>query len=120
MSAGATDPATQLQGTWTLTKVGDAPVPDGMTATMSVNAGQISFDLGCNTINAVPMFGPTFVRFRDVVSTKMGCPPDVAALEAQLMDALGRIDAMQVGVGDTLSFYDGLNAIQLGAQRAAP
>ena len=120
MSAGATDPATQLQGTWTLTKVADMDVPAGATATMSVNAGQVSFDLGCNAISAVPMFGPTFVRFRDVVSTKMAGPREVATLEAQLMDALSRIDAMQVGTGDTLNFYDAMNTVQLGAQRATP
>ena len=36
------------------------------------------------------------------------------------MDALSRIDAMQVGTGDTLNFYDAMNTVQLGAQRATP
>lgn len=119
MSAGATDPATQLQGAWVLTMVAGTPVPDGARATMTVDAGRMSFDLGCNTINAAPEFGPGFVYFGDVVVTSMACPPDVAAREAQLVAALASIEAMQVGVGDVLSFYDAMNSVAIGARRAA-
>lgn len=116
MSAGATDPVLQLQGNWTLTKIANEAAPKG--ATLAFTAGQLNAFVGCNTISAVPMLGQSSVRFRDVTTTKMACAPDVQALEAQVMDALSRIGSMQVGAGDVLSFYDGLNGLQLGAQRA--
>ncbi len=118
MSAGATDPATQLQGEWVLTSVAGTPVPDGARATMSVDAGRLSFNLGCNTINAQPEFGPGYVNFGDVSTTAMACPPEVAMREAQLVEALASIEAMQVGAGDAVAFYDAMNGLALGARRS--
>lgn len=120
MSAGATDPARQLQGEWVLTDVAGTPVSGDTSATMSVDAGNVSFNLGCNTISVRPEFGPGYVYFGNVISTKMACAPDLAAREAQLIAALASIEAMQVSAGDALAFYDAANGLAIGARRAAP
>ena len=118
MSAGATDPATQLQGDWVLVSVAGAPVPEGAQATMNVDAGRFSFNLGCNTINAQPEFGPGFVYFGKTITTSMACPPDVADREAQLVEALASVEAMLVGEGDALAFYNATNGLAIGARRS--
>ncbi|MEP4248863.1 META domain-containing protein [Tateyamaria sp.] len=115
MSAGATDPALQLQGNWSLTKVANVAAPKG--ASMMFFSDRVEVSVGCNTISAVPILGPGFVRFRDVIATKMTCAPDIQVLETQVVDALSRVVTMQVGAGDILSFYDGVNDLQFGAVR---
>ncbi len=117
MSAGATDPATQLQGEWVLTSVAGTAVPDEARATMNVDAGRFSFNLGCNTINVLPEFGPGYVYFGDVITTSMACPPELAKREVQLVEVLARIEAMQVGAGDAVAFYDAANGLAIGARR---
>ncbi|MEO9969403.1 MAG: META domain-containing protein [Hyphomonadaceae bacterium] len=116
MSSGATDPASQLEGRWSLTKIADVAAPDG--ARMIVTGGQVDIFVGCNTISAVAMLGPSFAQFRDIATTKMACAPETLALETKVMEALTRIETMHVGLGDVLSFYDGMNALQIGAVSA--
>lgn len=119
MPAGATDPATQLQGDWILTRIAGAPVPDGIRAVMTITRDSVEISVGCNAISAVPMYRPNGVVFENVATTKMACEPEIQTLEAQVMAALQRIDAFSVGAGDALSFYDGLNTLQVGALRGA-
>lgn len=116
MSLGATDPALQLEGRWNLTKIVDVAAPDG--ARMIVTGGQVDIFVGCNTISSVAMLGPGFVHFRDIATTKIACAPTTHALEAKVIEALTRIETMHVGLGDVLSFYDGMNALQMGAINA--
>ena len=116
MSLGATDPALQLEGRWNLTKIADFAAPDG--ARMTVTGGQVDIFVGCNTISSAALLGPGFVHFRDIATTKMACAPAIQALEVKVMEALTRIETMHVGSGDVLSFYDGMNALQIGAINA--
>ena len=116
MSLGATDPALQLEGRWNLTKIADVAAPDG--ARMIVADGQVDIFVGCNTISSVALLGPGGVHFRDIVTTKMACAPATQELETKVMEALTRIETMHVGLGDVLSFYDGMNALQIGAIKA--
>lgn len=117
MSAGPNNPDLQLHGQWTLTKIADTILPKHAGATMTVTADQVEIDVGCNKITAVPMFGPSFFQFRSIRTTEETPSPEIRTLEAQVIEALARIKAMQIGAGDDLSFYDGMNALQIGAQR---
>ena len=116
MSLGATDPRRQLEGRWNLTKIADVAAPDG--AMMIVADGQVEIFVGCNTISAVATLGSSFARFRDITTTKMACASDIHAIEAKVMEALTRIETMHVGLGDALSFYNGISELQMGAVRA--
>ncbi|MEM6371451.1 MAG: META domain-containing protein [Pseudomonadota bacterium] len=120
MSAGATDPATQLQGNWTLTKIAGSDVPTDVNATMTVDAGRFAFSVGCNKIVAAAEFGPTSVQFENVLTTSMACEEALAELESALTRALSRVDAMQMAPGDNLTFFDEGLAVLIKAQRATP
>jgi hypothetical protein len=87
---------------------------------MSIDAGRFLFNLGCNTINVQPEFGPGYVFFGNIITTSMACLPEVAMREVLLAEVLASIEAMQIGAGDAVAFYDATfydatNGLALGA-----
>jgi heat shock protein HslJ len=92
-ASGTASPSTgsdPLGGTnWALLSVGDQPVPDGIAATLVLDAGQASGSGGCNTFS-----GPYEVPGHDTIdigplrSTRMACPDPAMSFEATYLAAL--------------------------------
>jgi heat shock protein HslJ len=100
----------ELEGTvWSITGVisGDAvsSVPDG--ATIVFVDGEVRFDSGCNTGFGTAEISGDVIDVGPVASTKMGCPDDLAALEAAITSVLqGAVSAQIDGTSLTLTSGD--------------
>lgn len=85
-------PDRPLTGTrWFLDSLieGDAvsSVPGGVRATLEIRDGRAEVDAGCNEIGWEAVVDGDTITFSDGVTTDVGCPDDVAAVE----DALARV-----------------------------
>jgi heat shock protein HslJ len=83
----AGDPLDGIQ--WSLKSVADEPLPDGISATLALDAGQAAGSSGCNTFS-----GPSEVaaggtiRVGPLASTRKACPDAVMSFEASYLAAL--------------------------------
>lgn len=87
------EPDRALEGTvWTLDGIIDgdsvSSVPQGITATMSVQDGQVSFTAGCNTYSGQGTFDRTAVRVQ-LSATDVGCRGAVGDVETSMSGVLG-------------------------------
>jgi heat shock protein HslJ len=92
-ASGAASPSPagdRLAGTsWALESIADQPVPDGVSATLAFDAGQVSGSSGCNTFSGpYTVSGPDSIDIGPLASTRMACPEPAMAFEASYLAAL--------------------------------
>jgi len=119
MPTGQTNPREQVQGDWQITQIGgqDVPMDRGLKMTFSLDGVEIF--AGCNTVSATPRFGSNNFKLRVTSTTEKLCAPEVMELEAALIDALSKIDLLDLTAGNNLGFYNAMNELILTAARPA-
>ncbi|GAA4115178.1 hypothetical protein GCM10022415_11450 [Knoellia locipacati] len=87
-SAGWLHSLDEVQGVW-VSRTGftyDGSTPWTRPVTVTVDGDELRFDVGCNRMSATVTVEDHRLRSEQgVVTTEIGCPPDVAATEAWLM-----------------------------------
>jgi heat shock protein HslJ len=78
----------RVQGTW-VSRAGfayDGTTPWTAPVTLTVDGDELRFDVGCNRMSATVTVEEHRLRSEQgVLTTEIGCPPEVAATEAWLM-----------------------------------
>lgn len=86
-SAGWLDSLEEVQGRW-LSRAGfadDGSTPWTVPVRLTVDGDELYFDVGCNRLSATVTVEEHRLRSgQGVVTTEMGCPPEIAATEAWL------------------------------------
>jgi hypothetical protein len=109
-SAGWLDSLDRVQGAW-VSRTGfayDGSTPWTAPVTVTVDGDELQFDVGCNRMSAtVTVEEHRLHSEQGVVTTYMGCPPEIAANEAWLAALVA--DRAQVQLkgsteGDMFSF----------------
>lgn len=90
------EPATLLDGRWSVTEVDGAPVPAGVEIGLSTADGKLSGTGGCNRLIGLFTPGQDGLRFGPIGSTRMACAPSVMAVEAALLAALAAADRFSI------------------------
>ena len=119
MTRGDIDIVRQTEGIWQVTLIGQTRVPAELGITLTFEDGKAQFFAGCNSINAVPVFGLHDFRFEVIGLTKKLCAPDIMARETALLDAISEVDLLRP-VENGMVFYDATNKAVLAAARSAP
>ena len=108
LPACAGDPAALLQGDWTATALNGAPLPEGVTVTLSFADGRIAGNSGCNRYTGAFTLTGEGLSIGPLVATKMACPPPVMDTERATFAALSATAAFALSGGTlTLSAPDG-------------
>jgi heat shock protein HslJ/uncharacterized lipoprotein YbaY len=110
-AAPVADAAADLTDTyWKLAEVAGAPartLPGEREAYLLLMDGLATGSSGCNKLmGPYTPGGAGVLRFGALASTRMACPPELAAQEAALNDAFARTSAYRIE-GETLSLLDG-------------
>ena len=113
-SGGASSPAasspaaaTPLEGTaWQLTDYvgpegGSLPVPEGLAATATFDAGKVTGNGGCNQYNGAYTLDGDKLTISNVSMTAMACPAPQMALETAYTTALQKVATYAIS-GETL------------------
>lgn len=106
-SASSRAAAVPLEGTaWQLTDYvgpegGSLPVPEGLAASATFDAGTVSGNAGCNQYNATYTLDGDKLSIATPSMTAMACPAPQMALETAYTTALQKVATYQVS-GDTL------------------
>jgi heat shock protein HslJ len=67
--------------------------------------GRVSGSTGCNRLSGSFEQGADSFRFKQIITTKIGCPPPVQAMERAFLQVLGATTAVQIS-GNTLELKD--------------
>lgn len=119
MTGGDIDITMRTEGNWQITLIGQTTVPADLGITLTFEDGKAQFFAGCNSINAVPVFGQHDFRFEVVGLTRKMCAPEIMERETALLDAISEVDLLRP-VENGLVFYDATNKAVLAAMRTAP
>ena len=74
--------------------------------------GRVSGSTGCNRTSGTFEQGADSFRFKQMITTKIGCPPPVDALERAFLKVLGATTAAQLS-GNTLELKDAANKVRM-------
>ena len=109
-SAGWLDSLRPVQGQW-VSRTGfayDGSTPWTTPVNLVVEGDELRFDVGCNRMSATVAVEDHRLRSEQgVVSTEIGCPPEVAAAEAWLASLVtdrAQVQLMGSTEGDMFSF----------------
>ena len=117
------EPAALVGTTWTvsgtLATEAISSVPMDSTASITIaDDGSIAVNTGCNTGGGSVEITDTTLVFGPITSTRIGCQPEVAALEASVLGVLQGEVAYEI-TGDTLSLRSGEGADAIGLDLTA-
>ena len=115
------DPDRPLLGTrWVLDGIisGDAvsSVPAGVTAAITLTAGQVAVEAGCNSGNGTATVSGTTIAFGSIGLTRKACTPDVMSVEQAVMAVLSGTVTYSIEAA-SLTLKAGSHGLML---RAAP
>jgi putative lipoprotein len=96
-----------LDGTWQLVSYTSpdgtqANVPIALTPSITFQGDAAQGNAGCNTYNAIATVSGNTVKFSNVASTKVACPPPASVVEAAFLQGLNLASEWKVE-GDTLT-----------------
>jgi heat shock protein HslJ len=74
--------------------------------------GRVSGSTGCNRVSGAYEKDGNSLRFGQMVSTKMACPPPLMTLEQAFLQALGATAALQIS-GNTLTLKDAAGKVRM-------
>jgi len=104
--SGAADSLDQTK--WALTSINGEAVPDGISATMAFDNGQVSGSAGCNHYGGSYKAEGSTVTFSETVSTLMACEESMMEVESAFMAVLqGSASFVMAGQTLTLTGADG-------------
>lgn len=117
------EPTALVGTTWTVTGTlateAISSVPMDSTASITIaDDGSVAVDTGCNTGSGSVEVTDTTLAFGPIVSTLIGCEPELAALEASVLAVLQGEVTYEIS-GDTLSLRSGDGAAAIGLDLTA-
>jgi heat shock protein HslJ len=74
--------------------------------------GRVSGSTGCNRLSGSFEQGADSFRFKQMITTKMACPPPVDAMERAFLQVLGATTAVQLS-GNTLELKDAAGKVRM-------
>ncbi|MEZ5319148.1 MAG: META domain-containing protein [Vicinamibacterales bacterium] len=99
------DPASLLQGTWTVESIGETTVPDGTAVTLVFKGAQLGGSTGCNNYTTSYQLTGEGLTTGHVASTMRACPDAQMAIERTFLDFLHTIHRHDVRDSRTLVLY---------------
>lgn len=105
----STDPAALLPsgGRWVVTAIDGAPLPAGITPTLTREGNRIGGNGGCNQYGGGITIRGERLSIGQLASTMMACQGPAMAVEARLHAAMGRVNGARGMVGGALHLTEG-------------
>ena len=90
------DPSQLLAGDWTVTRIGEDEVPEGIAVTLAFDEGRISGASGCNRFMGSAELTGESLRFGQMAGTMMACSDQAMAVERSFHEVMGQIDHFDI------------------------
>ena len=117
LPACAGNPADLLDGDWTATTLNGAPLPAGVTVTLSFAGGRISGTSGCNRFTGTAALTGEGLSIGQIAATKMACPPPLMETEQAVFAALAAVAAFDIDADGSLRLATPDGTALIGAAR---
>jgi heat shock protein HslJ len=82
---------------------------------LSAEGNRVQGSTGCNRLSGSFEQGPDSFRFKQMITTKIGCPPPVNALERSFLKALEATTAVRIS-GNTLELKDAAGKVRMSLE----
>ncbi len=113
----AEDTSARLAGTWAVTEVADAVIPDGIAPTLVFSPDQVAGFAGCNNFGAPATYEDGGkLAFDGARITRMACEPEIMTFEAAMIRAVERVSDVAFDGADRITLT-GFGVFMLRATR---